>query len=210
MLPPDRLDAAKLRESLGNNLIGQQVIVLASTGSSNDFLLRMLSPELPEGIVVFAEEQTAARGQRRNRWAAAAGLGLWFSFLIRPNILINDSARLTDWSARAIRGTIQNETGLEPTIKTPNDVYIRDRKVSGILVETKVRSGTAFDAIVGIGINLNHSLEDFPPDLRSRAGSLAMFSRQKIDRTAFAVALLRELDRTNEFRGSEKEAVSAS
>jgi BirA family biotin operon repressor/biotin-[acetyl-CoA-carboxylase] ligase len=209
MLLPDRLDAEKLRVSLGGNLIGCQMIVLASIGSSNDFLSRMLSPELAEGFVVFAEEQTAARGQRGNRWSAASGLGLWFSFLLRPNIVIAESACLTNWAARAVAETVRSETGLETTIKPPNDVYVRERKVSGILVETKARCGPAFDAIVGIGINLNHSLEDFPRELRTHAGSLAMFLHRKVDRTAFAIRLLRELERTNEFRRTGKKAAAA-
>ncbi len=209
MSPPDPLDAAQLRAALGENLIGRQIMVLASTRSSNDFLLRMLSPQLPEGFVVFAEEQTAARGQRGNRWAAASGLGLWFSFLLRPDISIAESPRLTNWAARAVAETVRSETGLEPTIKPPNDVYVAERKVSGILVETKAGRGAAFDAVVGIGINLNHSTEDFPLELRTRAGSLAMFLQRKIGRTTFAVRLLRELNRTNEFRGPEKEAATA-
>jgi BirA family biotin operon repressor/biotin-[acetyl-CoA-carboxylase] ligase len=202
------LNSDKLRQALSQNLIGRQVIVLASTGSSNDFLLRMLNPQLREGFVVFAEEQTAARGQRGNRWAAAAGLGLWFSFLLRPDIPLAESARLTTWAAQAIAATIQEELGLEAGIKPPNDIYLGNRKVAGVLVETKVRRGTAFDAVVGIGVNLHHEREDFPPELRERAGSLAMFHSGKIDRTNFAIALLRELDRTNRFRRSGTEATT--
>ncbi len=84
MSRPDRLIAADLRASLGENVIGRRIIVLESTASTNDFLRQMLTPELPEGFVVFAEEQTAGRGQRGNRWASASHLGLWFSLLLRP------------------------------------------------------------------------------------------------------------------------------
>jgi BirA family biotin operon repressor/biotin-[acetyl-CoA-carboxylase] ligase len=166
----------------------------------------MLGPQLLEGFTVFAEEQTAARGQRGNHWVAASGLGLWFSFLLRPGIPIVESARLTNWAARAVAETIRREAGLKPAIKPPNDVYVAGRKVCGILVETRARQGAAFDAIVGIGVNLNHSPRDFPPELRECAGSLAMFLCRKIDRTAFAITLLRELDRTNEFRCADAQA----
>ena len=199
MSPPDRLIAADLRAALGIGVVGRRIIVLESTGSTNDFLRRMLTPELPEGFVVFAEEQTAGRGQRGNRWASAPQLGLWFSILLRPQIPLHETARLTNWAAEAVAATVRSETGLEPAIKSPNDVYVGQRKVAGVLVETKARPGLAFDAIVGIGVNLNQALEDFPIELQERAGSLAMALRQKINRAGFAIALLRELERTREF-----------
>ena len=199
MSPPDRLIATALTASLGESIIGRRIIVLESTRSTNDFLLRMLTPELPEGSVVFAEHQTAGRGQRGNRWESASHQGLWFSVLLRPRIPLAESARLTNWAAQAIAAVIRSETALDPLIKAPNDVYLRGRKVAGVLVETKAGRGRAFAAIVGVGVNLNQAAEEFPAELRTRAGSLAMALGRKIDRAAFAVALLRELERTRAF-----------
>ena len=192
----DRLIAAELRAALGENIIGQRIIVLESTRSTNDFLLQMLTPEVPEGFVVFAEHQTAGRGQRGNRWASASHLGLWFSVLLRPRLPLAETARLTNWAAQAVMVTTRKETGLEARIKPPNDIYLDARKVAGVLVETKAGSGTQFAAIAGIGVNLNQAPDDFPAELRERAGSLAMALGRKIQRGPFAVALLRELERT--------------
>jgi BirA family transcriptional regulator, biotin operon repressor / biotin---[acetyl-CoA-carboxylase] ligase len=196
---PDRLIAAELSESLGQNVIGRRIIVLESTRSTNDFLRQMLTPELPEGFVVFAEEQTAGRGQRGNRWESAPHQGLWFSVLLRPQIPLNESPRLTNWAAQAVAATIRGATGLEPTVKPPNDIYLGERKVAGVLVETKAGRGSDFTAIAGIGVNLNQAPEDFPDELRARAGSLAQVLGRKISRSDFAIALLRELERTREF-----------
>ena len=196
MSPPDRLIAAELRASLGESVIGRRIIVLESTRSTNDFLLQMLTPELPEGFVVFAEHQTAGRGQRGQRWESAPHLGLWFSVLLRPRIPLAESARLTTWAAQAVVAAIQNEIGLEAIIKPPNDVFLANRKVAGVLIETKAGLGDSFAAIAGLGININQTPEDFPVELRERAGSLAMFLERKIGRAEFAIALLRELERT--------------
>src|SRR2546430_12587989 len=125
MSPPDRLIATELRASLGESIIGRRIIVLESTRSTNDFLLQMLTPELPEGFVVFAEHQAAGRGQRGNRWESASHQGLWFSLLLRPKIPIAESACLTNWAAQAIATTIAHETVLHPRIKLPNHVYLR-------------------------------------------------------------------------------------
>lgn len=195
MIHFDRLVAQELQESLGKTIIGHRIIVLASTRSTNDFLRQMLAPELPEGVVVFAEEQTAGRGQRSNQWHSAAQQGLWFSILLRPQIPLNESARLTNWAAQAVTATISQEIGLTPTIKPPNDVYLAGRKVCGVLVETKAGPGRDFAAIAGIGVNVNQPLNAFPEALRERAGSLAMALGRSLNRAEFAVALLRELDR---------------
>ncbi len=196
MNEPDRLIAAELSASLGESVIGRRIIVLESTRSTNEFLLQMLTPELPEGFVVFAEHQTAGRGQRGHRWESAPHRGLWFSILLRPQMPMVESARLTNWAAQAIAVTILQETGLAPAIKLPNDVYVDGRKVAGVLVETKVGQGSRWDAVAGIGVNLNQAPEDFPEELRERAASLAMALGRPINRPAFAVALLRELERT--------------
>ncbi len=192
----DRLIATELSASLGQKVIGHRIIVLESTRSTNDFLAQMLTPELPEGFVVFAETQTAGRGQRGNSWASAPHQGLWFSILLRPRLPLSETARLTDWAAGAVAATIRSETGIEPAIKPPNDVYVDGRKVSGVLVETKVGAGPEYAAIVGIGVNLSQAREDFPAELRERAASLAMTLRRSVPRQDFALALLRELERT--------------
>lgn len=196
MWPPDRLIAAELEASLGGGIIGRRVLVLETTGSTNDFLRQMLTPELPEGFVVFAETQTAGRGQRGNQWASASHQGLWLSLLLRPQLPIEESARLTNWAALAIVATIRSELGLEPTIKSPNDVYLDERKLAGVLVETKAGRGDEFAAIVGLGVNINQCLEDFPEELQKRAGSLALALGRNVGRSEFALALLRELERT--------------
>ncbi|KAF5407042.1 MAG: Bifunctional ligase/repressor BirA [Candidatus Udaeobacter sp.] len=193
---PDGLVAEELQADLTSGVIGREIIVLEQTGSTNDAILQIANANSKEGLVVFAEHQTAGRGQRGNRWESAAGKGLWFSILLRPKIDLASSPQLTAWAAEAVSGAIQNEFSLTPTIKPPNDVQIDGRKVAGVLVEMRAQEKAAHLAIAGIGVNVNQSREDFPKELQSRAISLAMALGKQIDRQSFAVALLRNLDRT--------------
>ena len=193
---PDGLVAEELQADLASGVIGREIIVLEQTGSTNDAILQIANANSKEGLVVFAEHQTAGRGQRGNRWESAAGKGLWFSILLRPKIDLASSPQLTAWAAEAVSGAIQNEFSLTPTIKPPNDVQIDGRKVAGVLVEMRAQEKAAHLAIAGIGVNVNQSREDFPKELQSRAISLAMALGKQIDRQSFAVALLRKLDRT--------------
>jgi len=192
----DGLVAEELQADLAGGVIGREIIVLEQTGSTNDAILQIANANSKEGLVVFAEHQTAGRGQRGNRWESATGKGLWFSILLRPKIDLASSPRLTAWAAEAVSGAIQNEFSLMPTIKPPNDVHIDGRKVAGVLVEMRAQEKALHLAIAGIGVNVNQSREDFSKELQTRAISLAMAVGKHIDRQSFAIALLRKLDRT--------------
>src|SRR6266508_6154681 len=191
---PDGLVAGELQAGLASGVIGREVIVLEQTASTSDAILQITNANSKEGLVVFAEHQTAGRGQRGNRWESTAGKGLWFSVLLRPKIDLNDSPRLTAWAAEAISEAIRNEFSFKTTIKLPNDVEIDGRKVAGVLVEMRAQEKAPHLAIAGIGINVNQSLEDFPTELQSRVISLAMALGRQVDRQSFAIALLRTLD----------------
>src|SRR5437016_549851 len=192
----DRLVAEELEGHFPCATIGRRIIVLEQTTSTNDAILQVPRANSDAGLVLFAERQTAGRGQRGNRWESAPGKGLWFSILLRPNIQIKDSGRLTIWAIEAVCGVIRTEFSLEPAIKLPNDIQLYGRKVAGALVEMRAREKAPHVAIVGIGINVNQSVEDFPPELQNRAISLAIVLHRPVDRRHFAVAVLRYLDQT--------------
>src|SRR5712664_4969148 len=192
----DRLVAEELQADLGSAVIGREIIVLEQTNSTSDAILQISNADSKEGVVLFAEHQTAGRGQRGNRWESADGKGLWFSILLRPKIEINDSAQLTIWAIEAIADVIRTELSLEPAIKLPNDIQVHGRKVAGVLVEMRAQEKAPHLAIVGVGINVNQSMEDFPPELQSRTISLALALHRPVDRQKFAVAVLQNLDRT--------------
>jgi BirA family biotin operon repressor/biotin-[acetyl-CoA-carboxylase] ligase len=202
----DRLIADQVQAALPNAIIGHEIIVLEQTGSTNDAILQVASPEgaavssplslVDEGLVLFAEHQTAGRGQRGNRWESTVGKGLWFSILLRPEIQLSDSGGLTIWAIEAISDVIRIEFGLESSIKLPNDVQLNGHKVAGVLVEMRAQDKAPHLALVGIGINVNQCRDDFPAELQDRAISLAMVLGRQVDRQNFAVALLRNLDLT--------------
>ncbi|HEY6155276.1 MAG TPA: biotin--[acetyl-CoA-carboxylase] ligase [Candidatus Udaeobacter sp.] len=198
----DYLIADQLKAKAPDAVIGREIIVLRETSSTNDAISRIAStdglPSMPEGLVVFAEYQTDGRGQRGSRWESAAGKGLWFSILLRPNIPLSDSGQLTIWAIQAVSDVIRASFGLEPAIKLPNDVQLNGRKVSGVLVEMRAQPKAPHLAVVGIGINVNQYRDDFPADLQDRATSLALELGRQVDRQSFAAVLLRKLDVTYE------------
>jgi BirA family biotin operon repressor/biotin-[acetyl-CoA-carboxylase] ligase len=194
MLAADRLSVAKLHAGLGYCTIGREIIVLDETTSTNDVVFQMANGGAPEGLVVFAEHQTAGRGQRGNVWESPAGKSLLCSILLRPNVAVQDSALLVDWAVKGIASTVESACLRKATIKPANDIYIDGRKVAGVLVEMRAQRGAPHIAVVGIGINVNQGPSHFPKELRGRATSLAIVLGGPVDRNALAITLLRNLD----------------
>ncbi|MGE5528737.1 MAG: biotin--[acetyl-CoA-carboxylase] ligase [Patescibacteria group bacterium] len=181
---PDRPCAEEVRDGLAARVFGREVIHLETTASTNDEARRLGQAGWPEGTVVAAEEQTAGRGRLGRRWSSPAG-GLCFSMILRPGLALADLGPLTIVAAAALRRAILAETGLETSIKWPNDLMAGGRKLAGILAEASGELGRADLVVVGIGLNVNQA--DFPRPLRGRAVSL----RQLLGREVRRVPILR-------------------
>ena len=195
----DRLIADDLRAGLGECRVGNQLIVVDETSSTNDLAWEAAARGAPEGFVVFAERQTAGRGQYGRRWESAPYRGLWFSVLLRPPLTLNESPQLTALLASVAAATIIEETGCAASIEAPNDIYVADRKIAGVLVEGRTASDKSYVAVAGLGVNVNQTREDFPAELQTTAGSLRMATGRQLPRGQLAVALLRKLE--TEYRG---------
>ena len=194
-MPPgsDRLIATELQAALAGYRIGHEIVVVEEAGSTNDLAWEAAARGAAEGFIVFAEHQTKGRGQYGRRWESAPYLGLWFSILLRPALSLRESPKLTMQLAENIAATIQDETGCGPIIKPPNDIYIGERKVAGVLVEGRTAKDGSYIAVAGIGINVNQTVDDFPNELRESAGSLAMAKGRRLSRTKLAIPLLQRL-----------------
>ena len=191
---PDRLISDDLLSRLGACALVREIVVFAETGSTNESAMQRGRQGAEGGLVIFAERQTAGRGRFGRPWASASHRGLWFSLLLRPALPISVWPRLTTWAAVSLAVTIENSLGLVAAIKWPNDIYIKERKIAGILAESGTAATGQTFAVVGIGVNVNQEPTDFPPELDGKAASLRMATGRFIDRPALAAALLRELD----------------
>lgn len=177
--------------ALQDEALPWHITVLDEVGSTSDWL-KQNAAALPTSTVVFTESQTAGRGRRDNRWIAPRGKDLMFSLLLKPAASLEKWPRITTLAALAICKAIEAELPLQPRIKWPNDVYLSDRKVSGLLAET-VSTRDGMRIILGIGLNVNAL--DFPPELSATSLLRALASPvlHEIDRNALASRLLATL-----------------
>lgn len=190
----DPLIATELRAGLEGCRIGNEIVVVEETASTNDLVWEAAERGADAGFVAIAERQTKGRGQYGRRWESAPHQGLWLSVLLKPAMTLRESPRLTALLAEVVSSTIAAETDTSPMIKPPNDIYLSGRKVAGVLVEGRTAADGSYVAVAGIGINVNQTIDDFPEELRAMAASLAMMTGRRIPRAKLMIALLRRLD----------------
>jgi len=153
--------------NISNTLfVGKVLLRYNSLDSTNLEAQRMLSmtPNLIEGTVVVAENQTAGKGQRGNQWASPIGLNLLSSYILHPKHLQpKQQFNLNIISSLAIIDLLQELEIYNATIKWPNDIYIGKKKVAGILIQNNLSNHHIASTIVGIGLNVNQT--EFDPSL---------------------------------------------
>jgi BirA family biotin operon repressor/biotin-[acetyl-CoA-carboxylase] ligase len=193
---PDALHADDLLARLpAKRVVGRDIRVFKETTSTNDIVEKLARDGVKEGVVVFAESQTKGRGRLGRKWISPANQGLWFSVLLRPQLRPAEATQLTVAAATALARAIQNRTQISPDIKWPNDLLIGGRKIAGILTEMSAEVDRVNYVIVGMGVDVNQSASDFPPDVRKLATSLKLECGRPVHRAELAAAILQELDR---------------
>jgi BirA family biotin operon repressor/biotin-[acetyl-CoA-carboxylase] ligase len=172
----------------------RRIVVLQSTGSTNDDARRLAAEGAPEGTVVLAERQSAGRGRLGRAWDSPERLGLYLSLLLRPADPQGPIGRYPIAAAVAVCDACREFAGDGVVLKWPNDVLAGGDKLAGVLSE--MRQGPAgADLVLGIGINVNQVGRDFPSALRASATSLRLLRRGvPVDRESVAAALLQSLD----------------
>jgi BirA family biotin operon repressor/biotin-[acetyl-CoA-carboxylase] ligase len=211
MIKPSDPTALRLHE-LGpfqpGACIGRKIIHESLVESTNDMAWSLVEAGEPEGAVLSADAQTQGRGRTGNHWHSAAGLGLWFSVLLRPAIEPDRLGLITCLAALAVAEAVIDKTALSARIKWPNDVWIEGRKVAGILTEMRSRYPEPKPVVVGFGVNVNHEAEDFSGEIADTALSLRMAAGAYVDRTDLFGSILGHLHRWyTAFGGGDDSAI---
>jgi len=152
--------------------IGGKIMRFSSLPSTNDLAKELAARGEPEGTVVIADEQTKGRGRKGRSWYSAPKLGLYASVIFRPPR--SELSLLPLISGLAVREFISANFGLNLRLKWPNDLIWEGKKLGGLLLESCFSGATPVYAILGIGLNVGHSADDFPPELKEQAISLRL------------------------------------
>ncbi|NNK12776.1 MAG: biotin--[acetyl-CoA-carboxylase] ligase [Desulfofustis sp.] len=179
--------------------MGYQDLFLQTTESTNRVAKEMGASGVAHGSGVVADTQTAGRGRLGRQWHSPPGCNLYCSYVIRPDIDLQDYPKLTMVAGVAAAQCVQDHSSLAVGLKWPNDLYIDTRKCGGILCEASPAATPPF-AVIGIGINCNLNTSDIPEELKDRATSLLIEGGCRINPQQLFVDLRKHLlDAVNDF-----------
>ncbi|MHC4692140.1 MAG: biotin--[acetyl-CoA-carboxylase] ligase [Planctomycetota bacterium] len=187
----DLLDPDRIKANLKTKRIGRKILVFDRTSSTNDIAVEYAKNKKNNGLVVFAEEQTAGRGRAGSKWHSGRAESIQCSIVLAGYKLNPELLSLT--CAVAVADGLGKIGGTEAKIKWPNDIILNGKKVAGILLESKLNNNGGF-YILGIGINCHQKQQSFPAELQPIATSIDIESHSVTDRVSLAKRLLTSVD----------------
>jgi len=192
-----RLLPYEIQKHLGTRVIGRRMKYLETTESTT-WIARDLAcqqdPQKLDGMMVIAEEQTGGLGRLGRAWASPPG-GIWTTIILKPKIPIDRVFMVTMAAAIAVARAIRKDLDLGALIKWPNDIFIGDKKVAGLLLELSAENAVVNYTLLGLGIDANISVSRLSPELRAAVTSLSAELGRDVDRPAFLATVLKEFER---------------
>lgn len=188
----DVLSAGELESSMDTRWIAKKIVCFDKTDSTNIQARKLAEAGAPHGTLVVAEQQNGGKGRRGRYWESPAGVGIWMSVLLRPQINPVSASMLTLIMALAASKGIYEATGLKAEIKWPNDLVLNKKKICGILTEMNTELMEIQHVVIGIGINAN--LEGFPEELKETATSLYLETGEKYQRSRIIAKTMEALE----------------
>ena len=161
--------------------IGQNIIHLKSVDSTNSYASELLRQNsIPEGTLIYTGEQTNGRGQRGNVWESEPNKNISLSLVLYPKFLSTEKqfllTKITSLAVADLMAEVLTSTE-KIKIKWPNDIYIDDKKIGGILIENSIRDSNLQSAVIGIGINVNQTVFK----TKKNVTSLALITNKRFD-----------------------------
>lgn len=191
---PDVLTPAELVPLLKDSLFGTNILYHEETRSTNEDAKVAANDGAPDGTLVVTEFQGTGHGRLARGWFCPKGEGVLFSVILRPtSFLPQEAPKCTLLAAVAVARAIRS-LGLDVGIKWPNDILADGKKLVGILTEMSAEMERIHYIVIGIGINVNIMADEFTPDIRDTATSLAILAGHAVDRRQLLVAILREME----------------
>jgi BirA family biotin operon repressor/biotin-[acetyl-CoA-carboxylase] ligase len=192
---PDKISGNEIQLGLKTEFMGRHIHFEEVLSSTQKIAHTLAGDGAEEGTIVVADQQTSGRGRLARAWYSPKQTGIWMSMILRPKIPINKTPQLTLLTAVALIQAIEEVTGLTPEIKWPNDILINGKKIVGILTELQAEADRVHSVIIGVGMNVNHTLDQFPEELQAIATSIAAETGEQADRAQVIQAIMMNFEK---------------
>ena len=171
-----------------------RLIIHQEAESTQDLARELAIRGEPEGLAIMALNQTKGRGTSGHSWVSPPGKNLALSMILRPRLAPEEAPLLGLMASIGVAEAIEAGIGRPAQLKWPNDVLVDGRKIAGILPEASLNNREISFVIIGIGLNVNAELSDFPPDLRDSVTSLRLSAGRQWDLEGTARDLLQAME----------------
>lgn len=191
--PVDILSQSEIASRLTTKWAGSKLYYFDVTGSTNNDAKRLAEEGASHGTVVVADIQNAGKGRRGRKWQTLPGTALSFTLLLRPEFSPDKASMLTLVMALSVAEAVGDVTGIEASIKWPNDIVMNKKKICGMLTEMTMtpEMDEIQYIVVGAGINVNNcSIEEFEEEIRTSATSLRIETGRQVDRAGLLEKVL--------------------
>jgi len=181
------------QKNLCTTILGREFNYHPQTNSTNEDAWQCFIDGTPDGTLILTDNQTNGKGRRQKKWFSTPAKSLTFSFVLHSKLELEKMGLLPLLTGISIVKGIESATAIQTGLKWPNDIMLNEKKMGGILIESKqIQNGLG--VVVGVGLNINENAQDIPHNLRNNAISLAMFSGRPHSREQILSAILNEFE----------------
>ncbi len=203
----DYIKLDEIQKDLNTKYIGKDMYIFNEVMSTNTLAKFLSMNGVGNGAVVISEKQTKARGRSGKNWESPLG-GVWLSIILNPNVDHSKIPLITLATGVAVENTLKRIGVENAEIKWPNDILIQDKKVCGILTEAITSFNTIESIIIGVGIDANITIENFPEGLQEKMTTLNDEIGKKVDENLLIKTFLEEFEKiSDQFVNGEYEAI---
>ena len=178
---------------LKTKFLGRGMKYLSQTNSTNEDAWSSFQDGSPDGTLFITDNQQEGKGRRQNNWVSTKEKSLTFSFILQPEMQLEKLGLLPLLTGVSIVEAIKSAASIQTGLKWPNDIMLNEKKMGGILVESK-SDQNGLGVVVGVGLNINESEQDIPDSLSKHATSLAIYSNSSYSRELILSAILNEFE----------------
>ena len=198
----DYIKKSEIQKDLNTQYIGKELYVFKEVASTNTVAKFLSMHNVANGTVVISEKQTQAKGRSGKSWESPLG-GVWLSIILKPDVDQSKFPMITLATGVAVAKTLEKVGVENPEIKWPNDIMINGKKVCGILTEAIAKFNTVENVIIGVGIDANLEVSQFPEELQSGTTTLKEELKREGNENLLIKIFLEEFEKISELFNHE-------
>ena len=198
----DYIKKSEIQKDLNTQYIGKELYVFKEVASTNTVAKFLSMHNVANGTVVISEKQTQAKGRSGKSWESPLG-GVWLSIILKPNVDQSKFPMITLATGVAVAKTLEKIGVEEPEIKWPNDIMINGKKICGILTEAIAKFNTVENVIIGVGIDANLDVSQFPKELQAGTTTLKEELKRQGNENLLIKIFLEEFEKISELFNHE-------